>query len=268
MWDQRTQNAIPPQIRNILLTTTPVEKILLFDYPHSYELLDSIAAQYGYNALLYPEKLPDTGKALYQEALLHKSWQGVYPKLITFLRPVSNDKNAQITLQEPLFEKIRQGQVWRIVTPIFLHADILHLFFNMLWVLIIGTQIEARLGTCKYIGFIVLIAIFSNTLQYIMCGPAFLGFSGVICGMVFFIRARQHVAPWEGYQMATATFHFIVFFIGILAGLSTLTFILEFFQKITLPIQIANTAHVSGAMIGWVLGRLKRVFHWENREIQ
>ena len=44
--------------------------------------------------------------------------------------------------------------------PILLHADIFHLFFNMLWLIVLGKQIEQRLKTGRYVLFILLIAMY------------------------------------------------------------------------------------------------------------
>ena len=250
LWNQNTKTAAPPaKIRSMLLTTSPLEKALLYDYPASYQRLDTLIAQHSYDAILQTQTAP--------------AWTGIYPKAVSYIQQFTLDKPvSETTSKEPMFEKISKGQIWRLVTPALLHADILHLFFNMIWLLIIGVQIEARIGIPKYIAFVLIVALISNTMQYLMGGPAFLGFSGVVCGMAFFIRARQKTASWESYQMASATFYFIVFSIGILAGLSLLSFCLASFKDVLFFLQTANTAHLAGAYSGWVLGHLK-IFRWK-----
>ena len=62
--------------------------------------------------------------------------------------------------------------------------------------------------------------------------------------------------------MSASTFAFIMFFIGVLALLSVVTFMLEVFQNVALPINIANTAHLVGALIGYGLGKM-RFFSWQ-----
>ena len=52
----------------------------------------------------------------------------------------------------PRFDSIRRGQVWRLVTPIFLHMGLLHFGFNMIWLWQLAGAIEARKGTWKLLG--------------------------------------------------------------------------------------------------------------------
>ncbi|TWU17382.1 Rhomboid protease GlpG [Novipirellula galeiformis] len=45
------------------------------------------------------------------------------------------------------FASIRKGEVWRFITPMFLHADPLHLAFNMIWIFLLGSAIERLQGS-------------------------------------------------------------------------------------------------------------------------
>ncbi len=263
-YTNRKINTAPPEARQELLEITPVRKTLLYDFPLSYELLDKIVLLYGQNALASPQELPEPGKSFYIQFLKEPIFNGYYPYILSFAEEALHkpyEKNPPIS-EMPTFEKIREGEIWRFFSPALLHIDMLHLFFNMIWVLLLSSQIEARIGAFRLLGFMLIAAFFSNTAQYLMTGPNFVGFSGIICAMATYIRARQFAAPWEAYQMSSSTFAFIMFFIGLLAFLSVGTFIFKLFYNISLPIQIANTAHLVGAVVGYILGRTN-LFSWK-----
>jgi GlpG protein len=185
-------------------STTPLRKQLLFDYPRSYETLDTLISMYGYQKVAHPLELPPSGRFLYTEYVKQPVWKGYYPLVLRHLQETSSSKMPLST--KPPFEKIRHGQVWRLFTPILLHNDILHLFFNMVWLLLLGSQIEAHVGPWRYLLFIMFSALLSNTAQYLVSGPNFIGFSGVVCAMALFIKTRQVKTPWEGYVMSSGTF--------------------------------------------------------------
>ena len=67
--------------------------------------------------------------------------------------------------------EILAGQVWRLVTPIFLHAPLasnpFHLLFNMFWLFDLGGMIERRLGSLRFVLLVAFIAITSNYGQYL-----------------------------------------------------------------------------------------------------
>ncbi len=263
-WQEKNYDQVPMLVKQELIGVTGIRKALLFDYPTSAVLLDKIITIWGIESLAKPQDLPPSGKFLYDQFLKEPSWKGFYPGIVQLSQKDILGKNVTVDNfeSEKTFEKIREGEVWRLVSPISLHYDIFHLFFNMVWLLLLGTQIEERIGVFRYFIFIIVVAIISNVSQYLMCGPYFMGFSGVICGMATFIRMRQKIAPWEGYQMSSGTYTFIIFFIGALAIFSVISFFLEVFQSLTLPIAIANTAHIAGAISGYFIGRFN-FFSWQ-----
>lgn len=46
---------------------------------------------------------------------------------------------------------VAQGELWRLVTPMFLHFGLLHIIFNCLWLLQLGPQIEGTYGRSRYL---------------------------------------------------------------------------------------------------------------------
>ena len=101
----------------------------------------------------------------------------------------------------PCSKKSRREKYWRLFTPCLLHNDIFHIFFNMIWLVVLGKQMEMRLSLFRYALFILIAAVVTNTAQYLMSGSNFIGFSGVLCAMLTFIWMRQKKTAWEGYQL-------------------------------------------------------------------
>ncbi len=180
-------------------------------------------------------------------------WEGFYTQILSLL---TKSEGAPPLSFDLFAKRIQEGQIWRAVTPIFLHGDLIHLIFNMLWLIFLGTQLEERLPKSRFFALILILAALSNTAQYTMTGPFFIGFSGVACGMVGFIHARQKRAPWEAYMLTPSTYSFVFFFVLALVALSVATFFLEWFVGYTIPLGFANTAHISGLVAGLFLGRL------------
>jgi len=138
--------------------------------------------------------------------------------------------------------EIRHGQVWRLITPIFVHFSILHLLFNMLWLRDLGSLIEARASTLKLLLLVLVTGIASNIGQYLMSGPSFGGMSGVVYGLFGYIWMRGKFDPSSGMFLTDQT-------IMIMVGwyLLCLTGIIG---------SIANTAHTVGLVLGMGIGYL------------
>ncbi|WP_068466859.1 rhomboid family intramembrane serine protease [Candidatus Protochlamydia phocaeensis] len=250
---------MPSDMPALTLFASPVEKTLMYDYPHFYELIDRFIQLYGFEGLENPQEVPKEGRLLLNKIKETPFWQGFYNIALT----KGFSSLLPEFLQAPLFEKIHQGQIWRVFTPVLLHGDIFHLLFNMLWLIVLGKQIEQRLRPFSYLCFILILGIFSNTAQYLMGGANFIGFSGILCGMLTFIWMRQRYAPWEGYQLDRLTILFMLIFIVGMAFIQLLSFFLEKSLQLAIAPNIANMAHLTGAAIGIVFGRLN-VFSWRH----
>ncbi len=244
---------LPPSILADL-EGRPMMRALLYDIPEKTEKELAFFRTYRVDSLEKEEALTEQARQEYRQIQMLPEWKGIYTLLLS--------KGAVSGLLfVPPFREIAKGEVWRLVSPILLHGGWLHLIFNMLWLWTLGRQLEERLQWWQYTVLTLVLAALSNTAQYLVGGPFFLGYSGVLCGMVGFIWMRQRLAPWEGYPLPPMTVAFLAIFV---LGLLALQ-VVSFFSALlgSGPIfagRFANTAHVSGALCGVALGRIPFFF--------
>ena len=91
---------------------------------------------------------------------------------------------------------IIQGQLWRLLTPMFLHGSILHIGFNMYALIIIGSELERRFGHWRFLLLYFLGSFGGNVFSFLLSPNASLGASTAIFGllgaeMVFFYQNRK-----------------------------------------------------------------------------
>ncbi|MFV0557003.1 MAG: rhomboid family intramembrane serine protease [Lactovum sp.] len=60
------------------------------------------------------------------------------------------------------------GQIWRLVTPIFVHLNWSHFLMNMLSVFVMGRLIEEEFGTARFLEIYFLSGIFANTMVFFL----------------------------------------------------------------------------------------------------
>ncbi len=79
---------------------------------------------------------------------------------------------------------IRAGQLWRLFTPVFLHASILHIGFNMYALFLYGRGIEARFGHTRFLLLYFLCGFAGNVLSFLMTPAPSLGASTAVFGLL------------------------------------------------------------------------------------
>lgn len=256
MWAQIQRGTIiPPKISGIIEAPilAPIERVLIYDYPPYFQERDKLFTIYTPQDIEEKKAPPPEARQIIQELRRSTTWMGIYDRIVNAIR----NPDYSLSYDGPLFVKISEGEVWRIITPTFLHFDLLHIFFNVLWFILLGNQIEFRLGWLRYLFLIFASGIVSNTAQYLMSGPFFMGLSGVVVAMAAFIWARQQVAPWEGYLLHRFTLIFLAIFVVGMFVLQAVFFFLQIAGKFELTVGIANTAHLTGGVVGYLLGRMR-----------
>ena len=144
--------------------------------------------------------------------------------------------------------EVLRGQFWRLITPIFIHANILHGFgvlhilFNALWLQSLGGAVESSLGSRWLFLFTVIVASLSNTAQYLMSGPFFGGLSGVVYALLGFIWIKAKFDPRAHLALHPQTVSMMIIWL-----------FLCLFNVIP---NVANTVHVVGLLSGMAWGYL------------
>jgi len=112
-------------------------------------------------------------------------------------------------------ELIRAGQVWRLLTPVLLHASIPHILFNMYALLVIGVGLERYFGHGRYLLLYVLGGFTGNVLSFLLSSGYSVGASTAIFGLigaegVFLYQNRKLLGAQFGRAIGNVIFIIVV----------------------------------------------------------
>lgn len=140
-----------------------------------------------------------------------------------------------------LIVSLTDGQVWRFFSPAFMHFNLAHIVFNLLWVWVVGRRIELLLGWFSLLGLFLFSALASNVAQYYVSGPMFGGMSGFVFALLGFAWLWDRVTPSRMIGLPPALMGFMMFWLvlGFSGALESLGLG-----------SIANTAHLAGLIAG------------------
>ena len=91
---------------------TPLEEVLLFDYTKEAESLNAFLQKYPLSSIEELRKQPKTIQREFEKLLDIPTWRGMESLVLQKIQGKSSQDKA------PLFEKIRQGEVWRLFSSL------------------------------------------------------------------------------------------------------------------------------------------------------
>ncbi|MDT8880785.1 rhomboid family intramembrane serine protease [Halomonas saccharevitans] len=144
-----------------------------------------------------------------------------------------------------LGETLASGQVWRLLSPAFLHFGWMHLIFNMLWLWYFGRQVEALQGSRRMLTLLLVAGIGANLAQYAAGTVLFGGMSGVDFALLGYVWLMSRRAPRSGFFVPQML---VVFMLGWLVFAMTDMAAAVGFGN------VANEAHLGGLVVGLALG--------------
>lgn len=156
------------------------------------------------------------------------------------------------------FEEIRRGQVWRLITPIFIHYGIIHLLFNMFWLRDLGAMIEVQRSSRFLLLLVLATAVLSNV-GHVLWDPQGVhlgGMSGVVYGLFGYTWMKDKFEPYLGLHVSQQT---------VTIMLAWLVFCMVG-EGILGP--VANAAHVVGLVVGVVAGYAPTGWRRLKRQVQ
>jgi len=138
---------------------------------------------------------------------------------------------------------IWQGEIWRLVTPIFLHSGFSHVLFNSFSLVLFGPALERLLGRFRFTWVYLATGVSAN-LATLLIEPVtyiHLGASGAIFGLfgmyISLIVFRKHLLSKDNRQLITT--------------IAVISIIMTFLQP-----NINIISHLFGFLSGFLIGAL------------
>lgn len=161
--------------------------------------------------------------------------------------PRAGDFDPFLAFGAKVNELIAQGQLWRLVTPIFLHGSLLHFFFNAYALYVLGREMEAAYGAARF-----LLLFFFAGMAGVVASMIFSPFPSVgASGAIFGLIGAEAVLLYRNRRLLGEQAR---------AGLMNIVLIaaLNLFIGLSPGTRIDNWGHLGGLLgglaIAWVIG--------------
>jgi membrane associated rhomboid family serine protease len=136
---------------------------------------------------------------------------------------------------------IMKGQVWRLITPTFMHSGFSHMLFNSFTLVLFGPPLERMLGSSRFVMVYLASGVFANMATLLLEPLTFIhiGSSGAIFGLFgYYIAIIFFRKKWISRENSQ-----------IILLMCAISFIISFFEP-----NINLTAHLFGLIGGFLLG--------------
>jgi membrane associated rhomboid family serine protease len=142
-------------------------------------------------------------------------------------------------------EAIWSGGYTALFTSVFVHGGLLHLVFNVLWLMALGRLLEETLNPVAWAAFFIAAAVIASGTEIAVSGVAPIGVSGVVYAMFGLVWAGRHRVPAWRLLATRGNFYLMVGW-GIFAMVATWLHLLR----------VASAAHFGGFLFGLSVGWL------------
>ena len=135
---------------------------------------------------------------------------------------------------------------WRLAAVAgFLHANAVHLVANVALLLTFGALVERRVGHARLLALVIVVGSVSSAFELLITGHGKIGASGVVFALGCFLMARRREEPRLAPALATT----IVVGLGVWFAVGASATYMG-------HVAYGNVAHGTGAVAGWLVGRL------------
>ncbi len=151
---------------------------------------------------------------------------------------------------------MKSGEVWRLLTPIFVHYGVLHLGLNMFALWVLGRAMELRRRGLALLALVIIVGVVSNLAEYWESGPHFGGMSGVLYGLFGYMWMQGRFNPRFGIHLPQSLINaLLIWFVICWSGIF----------KLLLDLHFANMAHTAGLLTGVIWGLVSAKMESTNR---
>ena len=135
-------------------------------------------------------------------------------------------------------------EIYRLITPAFMHGSIEHMLFNLFWWIWLGGKLETAKGGHSIVNLFLLSALAAHLLQFSLENASFLGLSGVVYGLLGYAWLSRKLGKLKLYIPDGV---FIMMLLWLVVGFADV-----------LPMQMANWAHLGGMLGGMAWAWLEK----------